>query len=640
MDRNEKSRYQACSAPTSGAEETPAGDSELAQNIWGRYGHSPGVIPTAVTLGLARRITRLSTDRIPLLADIQRRWTVADVSFPGGWSALPYARPIAFPGTLSMSANTALPASAAGVSNVGHAGQVPLSGPLAGSQRIVSALPTKEQNSVNRPVVEKAKRLSIHSSTSQGEEAPLSANRIPGTLSMPANTALPASAAGVSNVGHAGQVPLSGPLAGSQRIVSALPTKEQNSVNRPVVEKAKRLSIHSSTSQGEEAPKLQASATEVQDANKIQTALSEVTIGGDLGATIVRRLLSASAERPLRGLELESRPSTRAEQFAVYADPKSYTSEIAEPKRMHVHDPIDIQQQAEGLDSPSRGVLEKGPMAGMENHSTEAKNSTYPMTGQNAEPSTSLSKDTLKLQPAVQKTQHGSDVVEIQTGVSIMTNANNLGTPILQRFMDGPAGRVARRTSEFFGEAAPTISLGGEMPMQQPATGKIRSGSDVQNTQTKMPIIATSSSLGVAILRRNLNGPAGPVMQGIPLFRSALTGTGAFINARPLMGPSSEGLPEMPFVKADDHISRKIEPQLNSFSSPIAMPLQRGVADASANMLANELPSTVSTQDVNEPSSLSMVEPDTENLDLEHLANEVYAIIEQRITIERENLGI
>lgn len=590
MDRNEKSRHQACSAPTSGAEETPAGDSELAQNIWSRYGHSPGVIPTAVTLGLARRITRLSTNRVPLLADIQRRWSVADVSFPGGWSALPYARSIAFPGTLSMSANTASPAHSAGVRNFGHAGPVPLSGPLAGLQRIVSALPTKEQNSVNRPVVEKVKRLSIHSSTSQGEEA----------------------------------------------------------------------------------PKLQASVTEVQDANKIQTTLSEVPIGGDLGATIVRRQLSASAKYPVRGkvaspevglpegcvpsdspqvtrsfvslcestLELESRPSTRAEQFAVYADPKSDTSEIAEPKRMHGHNPIDIQQQAEGLDAPNRGVLEKGPMAGMENHSTEAKNSTYPVTGQNVEPLTSLSKDTLKLKPAVQKTRHGSDVGEIQTGMSIMTSANNLGTAITQRFMDGPAGRVARRMSEFFGEAAPTISLGGEMPMQQPATGKIQSGSDVQDTQTKMPIITTSSSLGVAILRRYLDGPAGPVMQGIPLFRSALTGTSALINARPLMGPSSEGLLEMPFVKAGGLNGRKIEPQLNSFSSPVAMPLQRGVADGSANMLANEVPSTVSTQDVNEPSSLSTVESDTENLDLERLANEVYAIIEQRITIERENLGI
>jgi len=528
MDRNEKSRHQACSAPTSGAEETHAGDSELAQNIWGRYGHSPGVIPTAVTLGLARRITRLSTNRIPLLADIQRRWTADDVSFPGGWSALPYARPIAFPDTLSVSADTASPASAARVRNFGYPGPVPLSGPLTGLQRIVSALPTKEQNSVNRPVVEKVKRLSIHSSISQGEEA----------------------------------------------------------------------------------PKLQASATEVQDA-------------------------------PNRGV-LEKSPMAGMENHSTEA--KNSTCPV-------------IGQNAEPLTFLSKDTLK-------ENHSTEAKNSAYPVTGQNAEPSTFLSKDTLKLKPAVQKTRHGSDVVEIQTGVSIMTSANNLGTAITQRFMDGPAGRVARRTSEFFGEAAPTISLGREIPMQQPATGKIQYGSDVQDTQTKMPITTTSSSPGVAILRRYPDGQAGPqrisgmtdqgrfeshrtfnILQhvekiGIPLFRSALTGTSAFINARPLMGPSSERPPEMPFVKADGLNSMKIEAQSNSFSSPIAMPLQRGVADASSNILANEVLSTVSTQDVNEPSLLSMVESDTKNLDLERLANEVYAIIEQRITIERENFGI
>ena len=452
MDRNEKSRHQACSAPTSGAEETPAGDSELAQNIWGRYGHSPGVIPTAVTLGLAGRIARLSANRLPLLADIQRRWTAADVSFPGGWSALPYVRTIAFPGTLSMSANTTAPAPAARVRNFGHAGPVSLSGHLAGSQSIVSALPTKEQNSVNRPVVEKVKRLSIHSSTSQGKKA----------------------------------------------------------------------------------LKLQASATEVQDA-------------------------------------------------------------------------------------PNRGVPEKGPMVGMENHSTEAKNSTCPVTGQNAEPSTSLSKDTLKLKPAVQKTQHGSDVVEIRTGVSIMTSANNLGTAITQRFMDGPAGRVARRTSEFFGR----------YPDGQAGPQRISGMTDQGRSES----------------HRTFNILQHVEKIGIPLFRSALTGTSAFINARPLMGPSSDRPPEMPFVKADGLNSRKIAPQSNNFSSPIAMPLQRGVADASSNMLANEVSSTMSTQDVNEPSSLSMVESDTETLDLERLdlerlANEVYAIIEQRITIERENFGI
>lgn len=51
---------------------------QLAQRIWGRYGGSPGVIPLAATRGLARRATRLSGGRLPLVADLQRRWAPAE----------------------------------------------------------------------------------------------------------------------------------------------------------------------------------------------------------------------------------------------------------------------------------------------------------------------------------------------------------------------------------------------------------------------------------------------------------------------------------------------------------------------------------------------------------------------------------
>lgn len=50
----------------------------LAQRIWGRYGGAPGAIPLAATRGLARRITRLSRGRLPLLANLQRRWAPAE----------------------------------------------------------------------------------------------------------------------------------------------------------------------------------------------------------------------------------------------------------------------------------------------------------------------------------------------------------------------------------------------------------------------------------------------------------------------------------------------------------------------------------------------------------------------------------
>ena len=78
-------------APDPVGEPEPAGDTaELAERIWGRYGGSPGVIPAPATL--ARRVSRLSTGRLPLLAAVQRRWAQALSTFPPGPLGLPYAR--------------------------------------------------------------------------------------------------------------------------------------------------------------------------------------------------------------------------------------------------------------------------------------------------------------------------------------------------------------------------------------------------------------------------------------------------------------------------------------------------------------------------------------------------------------------
>jgi hypothetical protein len=80
-------------AAEAGAPSAADGDSNLGGQIRQRYGSSPGVIPMGATLGLAARFTRLSTDRLPLLAQIQRRWAPADGGSPRSWSGLPYAWP-------------------------------------------------------------------------------------------------------------------------------------------------------------------------------------------------------------------------------------------------------------------------------------------------------------------------------------------------------------------------------------------------------------------------------------------------------------------------------------------------------------------------------------------------------------------
>ena len=173
MDRNEKSHDQVFSTATSGAEEDPAGDSKLAQSIWGRYGHSPGVIPTAVTLGLARRITGLSANRVPLLAHMQRRWAGAGFSFPRRWSALSYISR-GFTGTLSSSTKMVQSASEPASADFGRANPMAQSRDVDRSQRVVSALPAKVATGTERPTAERIQRRSVGPLISQGkEEAPI-----------------------------------------------------------------------------------------------------------------------------------------------------------------------------------------------------------------------------------------------------------------------------------------------------------------------------------------------------------------------------------------------------------------------------------------------------------------------------------
>ena len=83
-----------------GRVEAPDAGGKPAQREWGRYGGSPGGIPMATTLRLARRATRLSADRLLPLADVLRRWVPPESSTPSAPVVLTHARPAAtaFPG--------------------------------------------------------------------------------------------------------------------------------------------------------------------------------------------------------------------------------------------------------------------------------------------------------------------------------------------------------------------------------------------------------------------------------------------------------------------------------------------------------------------------------------------------------------
>ena len=335
MDRNDKSYDRVSSTLISGGQEDPAGNAKLAQGIWDRYGHSPGVIPTGVTLGLVRRVTRLSTGRLPLLADIQRRWLAAGASFPLGLPALPYTWPTGFAGTMSPLTKVVQSASETASGNFGRANPIAPSRDLARdldrSQRVVSALRAKVATSTEHPTAERIQRRSVGPSISPGKEAPI--------LQPAAGPTQPASKGQdeVPVATSAGDLEtailrrhLRGPAAQAIQSRPKVPEAGHldvfHRIERPVVltraipgpDKMSLVEYHpdeandsipagtgwstgSSSSSGKEAPMPQPMTTEDrQPAGEAQTQVPMANRTENLGVSIVRRYLRGAAARVIQ----------------------------------------------------------------------------------------------------------------------------------------------------------------------------------------------------------------------------------------------------------------------------------------------------------------------------------------------------
>ncbi len=61
---------------------------QLGHDIYAKYGHSPGVLPSAASIGVARRAILFGMERVPLLDSIQRR--LGGNVLPGSWPTLHY----------------------------------------------------------------------------------------------------------------------------------------------------------------------------------------------------------------------------------------------------------------------------------------------------------------------------------------------------------------------------------------------------------------------------------------------------------------------------------------------------------------------------------------------------------------------
>jgi hypothetical protein len=133
----------------------------------------------------------------------------------------------------------------------------------------------------------------------------------------------------------------------------------------------------------------------------------------------------------------------------------------------------------------------------------------------------------------------------------------------------------------------------------------------------------------------------------MPLSRTVLSGAGMYgggPRSRRELGSAS---PEMPLLRmvqrsavgAGGQIATPVSAWPTFSGPPLDLPLQRAAAGASAGLPARDMPGSMPPGPASEPSSLTTVAASLEGPDLERLAGEVIAIIERRLTIQRESRG-
>jgi len=621
--------------------------SELAYGILERYGHSPGVIPIAATLKLAERVARLSTNRIPLLSDIQRRWAPTDDSWR---PALSYVWPIGFSGALSRSTHlmrfaneTALSSSKQAIPvtmSTGRGGaprliSTPLTAPLTEmqtsrpvhftsekyGQRSVDPLSVSTVGEVGQPIdmeahyVGRAQEARTGARITAGDGNPGAAilqRHLDGTrktlhslMSGSLGTAIlqrhmdgPAGLImrqmpGVVDVQRhfAEPVALSREMPGSDPVVTEgrHSAKAWNSTPGVINLSVDPLSVPM------DGDMLQPVEPKAHYTSRDQKARAEVPImagAGDLGTAIIQRFLYGPGDRTVQPM-----------------------SEMPGPLSSEGHETVGVQRGNERPVALSREMPVSYPVATEGRHSAKAGNSTPGVIDLSVDP-LSVPMDGDMLQPVEM-----SRAQEARAEVPIMAGADDLGTAILQRHPDG--------------------------------TRKILHS-------------LMSGSLGTTILQRHIDGPAGLIMRQMPgvvgpqgsedrgiveTLASPHLAISLFRDVTPeidrLKVATTESSLEMPLVgtaglnsvKAGNSSTTTTHAQPDTISTSVSMPLQRTTAGS------QDVVPEAGSQDSRSPQSTDEFSTQTttgshNETNLEDLADEVYAIIEERLVIERESLGL
>jgi len=450
-------------------------DSQVGQRIWGRYGTSPGVIPLDSVLQRAGYKTQFGISRLPLLVDIQRRWAFANAPFQHSWPTLPYAYPTIIADDLSTATAVSEPSSRPGLT-----GQVSPAAPTNVLQ------PTIEGGGrSNEPLTAATAKISTGLNNSGDSMLVRSLQR----KAVTAEPARPATPAPVYNgvMTHPASFSVEG---GSQPVVI---DDGQHTAETPTV--------------------------------------SPATSTGQLGTTILQRYLHGPAARTVQRPTLpDSRLTGDIRENVTPSISQGKKGPTQQPAVVAVHPAVKTataMPPASGTGDWGSAILQRHL-----NRPSERIIQRTMATSEPVRPAAPAPVDNGVMAHPASFSGEGEPRSAIDVGqqtaetptISPTTSTDQLGTAILQRYLDGPAARMVQSTvatprqtlpdnrprGDIRENVGPSISQGKKGPTLQPS---VAAGQFMAEAGIEKPAMKSSDHFGTTILQRYPNGPSEWIIQ-------------------------------------------------------------------------------------------------------------------------------
>ena len=601
MGEKDKSQHRAPSASLTDAEENPAGDSKLAQRIWDHYGSSPGVITLDSVLQRARYATQFGASRLPLLADVRRRWSLKDAHITHAWPAMPSVQWSVSP---SDEDTPSLHVPGSEVQRLPRTQVVPSSGP--GIQRDVQPRGAPSGFMFGEGP-RKADRSTGMGQPSTGSTIEVGRSETEGEITTPAAIDTDSRGAGIVQrhvsgpagraVQHSAVEMRVGPKS-PRRATLRRPAETEASAGQTVQEQPLVPKPAGSADQERDDDRSEASPLSVQPSAGADPSINEdgmtssaTASAGGLGPSILQRHMSSPIERSLQykaGYQtMETRTTTPVASGqgglgdpAVQGHPAS-----SEPSSQAERSTAATESAATAGGRDLGASIVRRYVGGPFELAWRG-----PLTMPGAQPFFADT-GTLQSQPVAESRQLASRVQAAPFGA---TGISSLKAISLQRRVDDA---TARLKPDIWGDAYP------EVPWMQPVTA-----------------------------------PSGSTAQRAGVFSSGVHAGDEFHPPRL----------EMPLARVVDYGSagarREGAPWAQRWLVAPGAPggiLQRASAGASGGgtPMAGSLRATL-PQDIGGSPPPGVDQPGLEGLDLERLADQVYTIIERRLIVEKENRGL